>query len=81
MGVGESFLWNVINIFGVTFALGAIHKISRGNIFLCVFFHCMINAGMSTIMPNQTTSGVIITSIVMIVTSINKHRLTSSKTA
>lgn len=50
--------------------LGAIHKISGGNIFLCVLFHCMINAGMSTIMPNRTTSGVIITSIIMIVASI-----------
>ncbi|WP_310603973.1 CPBP family intramembrane glutamic endopeptidase [Anaerosporobacter sp.] len=78
LGVGTSFLWNLINIFGITFALGAIYKISRGNIFLCVLFHCMINAGMSTIMPNQTTLGVIITSIIMIsvsitVVSINKH--------
>lgn len=84
LGIGESFLWNVINILGITFALGAIHKISRGNIFLCVLFHCMINAGMSTMIPNQTTSGVMITSIVMIVASItavsiNKHTLISSK--
>lgn len=78
LGVGESFSWNVINIFGITFVLGAVHKISKGNVFLCVLFHCMINAGMSTIIPNHTTSGVTITSVIMIVisitaVSINKH--------
>lgn len=71
LGIGETFLWNVINIFGITFSLGAIHKISEGNILLCVLFHCMINAGMSTIMPNQTISGVIITSAIMIAVSIS----------
>ncbi len=80
LGISETFLWNVINIFGITFALGAIHKISKGNIFLCVLFHCMIDAVMITIMTNRTTSGVIITSIIMIVVSImavsiNKYKL------
>lgn len=80
LGIGEVFLWNAINILGLAFAVGAIHKISRGNIFLCLLFHCMINAVMSTIMPNQTTSGVIITSTIMIIASItavsiNKHML------
>lgn len=70
LGIGASFLWNVINILGINFALGAIHKISKGNIFLCVLFHCMINAGMGTIMPNQTISGVITTPSIMIVVSI-----------
>lgn len=70
LGIGELFLWNVINVFGLTFVIGAIHKISKGNIFLCLLFHCMFNAGLRTIMPNQTTFGVIITSIIMIVVSI-----------
>ena len=79
LGIGASFLWNVINIVGITFAFGAIHKISRGNIFLCVLFHCMINAGMSTIIPNQTISGVIITSIIMIAVSITAVSINNYK--
>ena len=63
-------LWSAILLFGVTFALGAVHKISKGNIFLCLLFHCMVNAGPSTIMPNQTISGAIITSIIIIVASV-----------
>lgn len=80
LGIGESFLWNVINIFGITFSLGAIYKISKGNIFLCVLFHCMINAGMSTVIPNRKTLGVMITTIIVIAfsiaaVSIDKYKL------
>lgn len=80
LGIGGLTLWNVTNILGLTFTIGAIHKISRGNIFLCVLFHCMIDAGPMTIMFNLTTTGAIITSILMIVVSItavsiNKHTL------
>lgn len=70
LGIGGLTLWSAMNILGTTFAMGAIHKISKGNIFLCLLFHCMINAGMSTITPNQTTSGIVISAIILIVVSI-----------
>jgi membrane protease YdiL (CAAX protease family) len=70
LGLGGVNIWNATNIFGATFAIGAIYKISRGNIFICVLFHCMINAGAMTIVFNQTTTGVIFTSILIIVVSI-----------
>ena len=78
-------LWSAIILFGGTFTIGAIHNISKGNIFLCLLFHCMINAGPSTIMPKQTAvSGAIITSIIMIIisiaaVSINKKHCTLRK--
>ena len=77
--LGVRSLFSAIIIFGGAFPIGAIHKISRGNIFLCLLFHCAINAGPSTIIPNQTIPGAIITSVVMIVisivaVSINEHR-------
>ena len=68
--LGVRSFFSAIIIFGGAFPIGAIHKISRGNIFLCLLFHCMINAGPSTIIPNQTISGAIITSVVMIIISI-----------
>ena len=68
--LGQISLWSAILLFGGTFAMGAIYNISKGNVFLCLLFHCMINAGPSTIMPNQTISGAIITSVLMIVVSI-----------
>lgn len=80
LGIGGLTLWSAMNILGTTFAVGAIHKISKGNIFLCLLFHCMINAGLSTITPNQTTSGIIISATILSVVSItavsiNKHIL------
>ena len=68
--LGVSAFFSALIIFGGAFAIGAIHKISRGNLFLCLLFHCMINAGPSTIIPNQTLSGAMITSIIMIIVSI-----------
>jgi membrane protease YdiL (CAAX protease family) len=70
LGIGGMNLWNVTNILGGTFAIGAIHKISKGNVFLCVLFHCMINAGAMTITFNHTTTGAIVTPMLMIVVSI-----------
>lgn len=80
LGVGELFLWNAINILGLSFAIGAVYNISNGNIFLCILFHCMINAGPRTLMPNQTVAGITITTAVMIIASLtavslNKHIL------
>ncbi|MCL1819277.1 MAG: CPBP family intramembrane metalloprotease [Oscillospiraceae bacterium] len=68
--LGVRSFFSAIILFGGTFALGAIHKISKGNIFLCLLFHCAVNAGPSTFIPNQTILGVTITSAIMIVVSI-----------
>ena len=68
--LGVTSFWSAIFIFGVTFTIGAIHKISKGNVFLCLLFHCMVNAAPMTVMPYQTIPGVVITSIIMIVISI-----------
>lgn len=78
LGIGGLTLWSATNIFGIAFAMGAVHKISKGNIFLCVLFHCMIDAAAMTIVFNQTTLGAIITTIIMVIVSIvsisiNKH--------
>lgn len=80
LGVGGLSLWSAMNILGTTFAIGAIYKISKGNVFLCLLFHCMVNAGLYTFTPNYTTPGIIITCIIMIVVSIvavsiNEHKL------
>ncbi len=85
LGIGGLTPWSAMNILGTTFAVGAIHKISKGNIFLCLLFHCMINAGLYTFMPIQTTSGIIIATIILIVVSltavsINKHVLLGKMT-
>lgn len=44
----ENFWLFAINVFALTFALGSIRKIS-GGVFLCVLFHCLINAGWSNV--------------------------------
>ncbi len=70
LGIGGLTLWSALNVLGTTFGVGAIYKISKGNVFLCLLFHCLINAGLSTITPNQTTSGIIISATILIVVSI-----------
>jgi hypothetical protein len=80
LGIGGLTLWSAMNILGLSFAMGAIHKISRGNIFLCVLFHCMVDAAAMTFVFKQTVPGSIITSVLMIAVSImavsiNEHIL------
>jgi membrane protease YdiL (CAAX protease family) len=63
---GTNFGLFVLFVFGITFALGAIRKIT-GNVFLCVLFHAMINAGSIT---KQTLLGNSITAASLIIVSI-----------
>jgi len=71
-GVGQ-YGWNfglfAITVLGGTFALGAIRKIS-GNVFLCVLFHSLFNAGFSVFSVNQTLLTNSISSGILIVVSI-----------
>ena len=68
--LGIRSFWSAIFIFGLSFTINAIYKISKGNVFLCLLFHCMINAGPSTFIVNQTIHGAIITSLLMVIISI-----------
>jgi membrane protease YdiL (CAAX protease family) len=73
-----NFLLFAIDILGLTFALGAIHKISN-NVFLCILFHCILNAGSVTFNIRDTILGNSITASVLIIVSIitilfNKYR-------
>jgi membrane protease YdiL (CAAX protease family) len=58
-----------ICVIGLTFALGAIRKVSN-NVFLCVLFHCLINAGSVTFNIPDTLFGNLITTILLIVFSV-----------
>jgi membrane protease YdiL (CAAX protease family) len=66
---GTSFGLFAIFILGLTFALGAIRKITK-NVFLCVLFHSMMNAGSNTFITKQTLLGNSITAASLIVISI-----------
>jgi membrane protease YdiL (CAAX protease family) len=66
---GTSFWLFAIFVFGLTFALGAIRKITK-NVFLCVLFHSMMNAGSNTFIIRQTLLGNGITAASLIVISI-----------
>jgi membrane protease YdiL (CAAX protease family) len=58
-----------LNIIGLTFALGAIRKIS-GSVFLCVLFHCIHNAGSVTFNIPDTLFGNLFTTVLLIVFSV-----------
>lgn len=58
-----------IDIVGLTFALGAIRKISN-NVFLCVFFHCLHNAGSVTFNTYDTLFGNLLSMILLVTLSI-----------
>jgi hypothetical protein len=58
-----------IAVFGLTFALGAIRKITK-NVFLCVLFHSMMNAGSNTFIIKQTLLGNSIAAASLILISI-----------
>jgi len=66
---GTNFLLYAIDIVGLTFALGAIRKISN-SVFLCVLFHCIHNAGSVTFNLEDTLLGNVITSCLLIIVSI-----------
>lgn len=62
---GTNFWLFAINVIGLTFALGAIRKIS-GSVLLCVLFHCIHNAGSVTFNIPDTLFGNVITTLLLI---------------
>jgi membrane protease YdiL (CAAX protease family) len=66
---GTNFGLFAITVLGLTFALGAIHKITK-NVFLCVLFHSMMNAGSGTFITKPTLLGNSITAASLIAVSI-----------
>lgn len=78
---GDSFGLFAINVFALTFALGAIRKVS-GSVFLCVLFHCLINAGWSSVfIIKHSLWGSSIMSVLLIGASIAAVILAERKTA
>jgi len=80
---GTDFGLFALLVLGLTFALGAISKITK-KVFLCVLFHSMVNAGSATFITKQVTLlGHSITALSLITVSIlavfiyekrNKHK-------
>ena len=66
---GTNFGLFAIGIIGSTFVLGAIRRIT-GNVFLCILFHSMINAGYATFIITQTMVKNIIMTVSLIIISI-----------
>ena len=58
-----------ISVMGFAFALGAIRQITD-NVFLCVFFHCLINAVTGVIIFNQTFVGIALSTGIVIAVSL-----------
>lgn len=65
---GRNFGWFAIMVIGGAFALGAIIKVTK-NVFLCMLFHCLINAAGITVVVNETFLGNLIPSLLLIVVS------------
>jgi len=65
---GTNFGFFAISVFGLTFALGAIHKISN-SVFLCVLFHCIVNAGFSVFIYSPTFWGTVAAAGLLIMVS------------
>jgi membrane protease YdiL (CAAX protease family) len=66
---GTNFGIFTIGVLGLTFALGSIRKITK-NVFLCVLFHAMINAGYGIFIIRETLLGDTIAAILLIIVSI-----------
>jgi len=66
---GTGFLVFSINIIGLTFALGAIRKIT-GSVFLCVLFHCIHNAGSVAFNIPDTLFGNVVTTALLTAISL-----------
>jgi membrane protease YdiL (CAAX protease family) len=65
---GANFGIFAIDVIGLTFALGAIRKIT-GSVFLCVLFHSMINAGYSTFIVTLTLFRTVIMAVILVIIS------------
>jgi len=66
---GNNFGLFVISVVGLSFAIGAIRKISN-SVFLCVLYHCIVNAGLNTFNIKDNFTGNIITTLLLIAVSI-----------
>lgn len=66
---GTSFLIFTIYVIGLTFALGAIRKITD-SVFLCVLFHSLFNAASTVINPNKTLLGSTVATVLLVIVSL-----------
>lgn len=66
---GTQYFLFALNVFALTFALGAIRKIS-GSVFLCVLFHCMVNACSGIFILKQSFLGLAVMLILLVSISI-----------
>lgn len=58
-----------IGITGLTFALGALRKITK-SVFLCVFLHCLVNAGRGVFIIKDTLLGAAVTAGLLVTLSV-----------
>lgn len=66
---GTSFEIFTIYVVGLSFALGAIRKITN-SVFLCVLFHSLFNAASTVINPNITLLGSCVTTALLVLVSV-----------
>jgi membrane protease YdiL (CAAX protease family) len=66
---GDNFGLFAIGVLGLSFALGAVRRIS-GGVFLCVLLHTLHNSWVSTYTVDQTLPGQIVSTALLIVISI-----------
>jgi membrane protease YdiL (CAAX protease family) len=65
---GTNYLNFGISVFGLSFALASIRR-NTSSIWLCVLFHCIVNALGSIYLTNDNIYGKIVTTIILIVLS------------
>jgi membrane protease YdiL (CAAX protease family) len=66
---GQNFFAFGINVLGLSFALASIRKAS-GSVWLCVLFHCIVNALSGVYIVNNNIWGNVASAAVLIVVSI-----------
>ncbi len=76
---GTSFLLFAISIIGLTFALGALRKITK-SVFLCVLLHSLVNAGRGVFIFKDTLVSAIIMTVLLIGVSVCAVVLYKQKT-
>lgn len=67
-----------IGVFGLSFALAAIYRISN-SIWICIFFHSVVNSVLECVSINNTITSTVITSAVLIVVSLAAISLKSKQ--
>lgn len=66
---GQNYLAFGINVLGLTFALASIRK-NTNSVWLCVFFHCIVNSLSGIYIINDNILGNIVTAIILIFGSL-----------